>query len=146
MRGVLFLSVVLCLLSSPSAQNPENADSLTFKCTVLYPETSGYPEVSVKADTVKFTLYYVDNVCSGFAYRLSKKDNTLLLQRTTTPPDSCIGDEQMLYGVEGYIANVPKGKYLFDLQTGATDGKLESIFREVVVVKTKKTVQTTGKP
>jgi hypothetical protein len=117
------------------SQEMKDADTFVFQCTVLYPETAGYPEVSVVSDTVKFKLFYVDDGCSGFTYRLLQKDDVLSLQRTTSPPDTCTTDEQILYGVEGFIANMPKGEYLFELQTGATEKDLESIFREWVTVK-----------
>ncbi|MBN1576106.1 MAG: hypothetical protein JW913_06115 [Chitinispirillaceae bacterium] len=135
MRGIFLLLCMLCIIPCAFAQDSENADSSSFQCTVLYPENAEYSTVSVASDTVKFRLFYVDDVCSGFSYRFSQQENLLLVQRTTSPPDTCTADEQILYGVEGFIANVPKGKYLFDLQTGATDNDLTSIFREVVIVK-----------
>ena len=135
MRKVFFLFLVVGVVAPVFAQDSANTDSLSFECKVFYPETSEYPEVSVKSDTVKFRLFYVDDVCSGFTYRFSEKENTLLVQRTTTPPDTCTVNEQILYGVEGSITNVPKGKYLFELQTGAAGKKFESIFRDVVTIK-----------
>jgi hypothetical protein len=135
MRGALLLFCMVCIVPCVNAQDSANTDSPGFHCTVLHPETPEYPEVSVVSDTVKFRLFYVDDGCSGFTYRFSKKDNLLLVQRTTTPPDTCTAGEQILYGVEGFIAGIPKGKYLFELQTGATQDKLESIFREAVTVK-----------
>ena len=135
MRVTSFLLCVFFITPLSFAQDSENTDSISFKCTVLYPETAEYPEVSVAADTVKFRLFYVDDGCSGFTYRFLLKDDVLLLQRTTTPPDTCTPDEQVLYGVEGFIANVPKGYYLLELHTGTTEDKLESIFREGVTIK-----------
>ena len=135
MRGTALFLLILIIISFTYAEDSEKPDSLTFHCTVLYPEKAEYPEVSVTSDTIKFRLFYVDNVCSGFTYRFSTTENNLLIQRTSAPPDTCTPEEQILYGVEGFISNVPKGKYLFELQTGATDDDLESIFREVVIVK-----------
>lgn len=135
MRVTFLLLCTLIIAPFTFAQDPEPADTVSFKCTVLYPETAEYPEVSVASDTVKFRLFYVDNGCSGFTYRFSQKENVLLLQRTTTPPDTCSSDEQVLYGVEGFIANLPKGYYLLELHTGTTEDNLESIFREGITVK-----------
>jgi hypothetical protein len=135
MRGPFLLLCMLCLTPFVSAQDSENADPSLFHCIILYPEKAEYSKVWVASDTVKFSLFYVDDGCSGFTYRFSQKDDLLLVQRTTSPPDTCSPDDQVLYGVEGFIANVPKGNYLFELHTGATDNDLESIFREAVFVK-----------
>ena len=132
------LSLLVCVFFFTPllfGQDSESTDSLSFQCTVLYPETAEYPEISVSGDTVKFRLFYVDDGCSAFTYRFLQKDNVLLLQRTTAPPDTCSTDEQVLYGVEGFIANVPKGYYLLELHTGTTEDNLESIFREGVTIK-----------
>lgn len=135
MKTIMLLLYVVCFTSFISAEDAGETDSLSFHCTVLYPETAEYPEVTVISDTVRFRLFYVDDECSGFTYRFSLQEDVLLLQRITTSPDACTSDEQLLYGVEGFISNVPKGNYLLELQTGASEKNLESIFREAVAVK-----------
>ena len=135
MKGLFLLLCMVGFMQTTLSQEKKDADTSVFQCTVLHPETAGYPEVSVVSDTVKFKLFYVDYGCSGFTYKFSQQDDVLSLQRTTSPPDTCSTDEQILYGVEGFIANMPTGDYLFELQTGATEKDLESIFREWVTVK-----------
>jgi hypothetical protein len=135
MKATSLLQYILVITQFVFTQNPESAETINFQCKVLHPETAEYPEVSVASDTVKFRLFYVDDGCSGFTYRFSQKENVLLLQRTTTPPDTCTTDEQVLYGVEGFIANLPKGYYLLELHTGTDEDTLESIFREGVTVR-----------
>jgi hypothetical protein len=125
----------LCVTTFAFSDNVEKCDTLGFHCAVLHPEKAEYPEVSVSSDTVKFRLFYVDDKCSGFTYRFSKKENLLLIQRISSSSDTCTTDEQFLYGVEGFITNVPKGKYIFELQTGPADTKQTSIFRDAVNVK-----------
>jgi len=109
--------------------------SIGLSYTVLHPENAENSEVTVSADTVKFRLFYVDNLCSGFSYKFTPSPKTLLVQRTSSDSDSCTSDEQILYGVEGFLTNVPKGKYIFELQTGPDETHQESIFREVVNVR-----------
>ena len=136
MRAAALVLWIVCCITVVFAQESEaDTASSSFQCTVLYPENAEYSSVSTAGDTVKFRLFYVDNVCSGFSYGFSQKENTLLVRRTTDSPDTCTPDEQILYGVEGFIAHLPKGKYLFELQTGTPGNRFESIFREVAVVK-----------
>lgn len=135
MRISWLFTIVLLLISTIFAQNSDQTDSIGFDCTILHPENAESSELTVSSDTVKFRLFYVDNVCSGFFYRFLRESNTLFVKRTSSPLDTCTSDEQILYGVEGHIINVPKGKYIFELQTGPSDSIQESIFREVVIIK-----------
>ncbi len=111
------------------------SDSIGFHYTILHPENAENSEVTVSADTVKFRLFYVDDVCSDFSYRFLTCSNKLLVQRSSPDADLCTSEEQILYGVEGILTGVPKGKHYFELQTGPVDTLQESIFREFVNIK-----------
>jgi hypothetical protein len=130
-----FLIFILGVATLSFSDNLEKSDTLGFHCMVLHPEKAEYPEVTVSSDTVTFRLFYVDDKCSGFTYRFSKKENLLLIQRISSASDTCTTEEQFLYGVEGFITNVPKGKYIFELQTGPDETKQTSIYRDAVTIK-----------
>ncbi|NLL14924.1 MAG: hypothetical protein GX267_16090 [Fibrobacter sp.] len=123
--------IFICTFTLSFAQN----DSIGFSYTILYPETVENSDVTVSADTVKFRLFYVDDVCSDFYYKFMIRANKLLVQRSSPDADQCTSDEQILYGVEGILTGVPKGKHIFELQTGPDDTHQESIFRELVNIK-----------
>ncbi|HEX3019812.1 MAG TPA: hypothetical protein VHP36_05905 [Chitinispirillaceae bacterium] len=127
----------VCFLTFISVFSPVFAQtaSIGFSYTILHPENAENSEVTVSTDTVKFRLFYVDNVCSGFSYNFVPNQKTLLVQRTSSDSDSCTSEEQILYGVEGHLTNIPKGKHIFELQTGPSKTIQESIFREVVNIK-----------
>jgi hypothetical protein len=57
------------------------------------------------------------------------------VQRISPDADLCTSEEQILYGVEGILTGVPKGKHIFELQIGPDDTHQESIFREIVNIK-----------
>lgn len=111
------------------------SDSIGFSYTILHPENAENSDVTVSVDTVKFRLFYVDDVCSDFYYKFMPRSNKLLVQRSSPDADRCTSEEQILYGVEGILTGVPKGKYIFELQTGPNDTHQESIFREIVNIK-----------
>ncbi len=134
MRIMLHLTLFFTLSSFFSACFAQS-DSIGFSCTVLHPENAENSEVTASADSVKFRLFYVDDACSDFSYNFKLKSNILLVQRTSSDPQVCTSDEQILYGVEGILTNVPKGKYIFELQTGPDEKRQESIFREIVNIK-----------
>lgn len=121
----------LCTFTLSFAQN----DSIGFSYTILHPENVENSEVTASADTVKFRLFYVDDVCSDFYYKFMIKSNKLLVQRSSPDADQCTSDEQILYGVEGILTGVPKGKHIFELQTGPDDTHQESIFRDLINIK-----------
>lgn len=134
MRIMLHLTLFFTISSFFSTSFAQS-DSIGFSCTVLHPENAENSEVTTSADSVKFKLFYVDDVCSDFSYNFQLKSNTLLVQRTSPDSGNCTSEEQILYGVEGILTNVPKGKFIFELQTGPDEKLQESIFREIVNIK-----------
>ncbi len=129
------LRYIILMLICFTALSFSQSDSIGFSYTILHPENAENSEVTVSADTVKFRLFFVDDVCSDFYYKLITSSNKLLVQKSSPDANLCTSEEQILYGVEGILTGVPKGKYIFELQTGPDDTRQESIFREIVNIK-----------
>jgi hypothetical protein len=105
-----------------------------FEYTIL-PSELHESDLTVRGDTVSFVIYYVDVDCgSSYGYEFEKRKRLLVVKRTLLPEAQCAGDEEFLYGVEGFVAGVPKGIYGFVLEAENNSGT-ESFFTEPVQVK-----------
>jgi hypothetical protein len=117
------------------SESSYGSDSIHFSYQVLPVESPGNSDFTVSGDSVKFTLYYVDFFCDGFDYAFMRDSSKLIVRRVSREFDNCSKDEERIYGIEGLLTNVLKGKYFFELHTGTSDSTIEPMFREFVKVK-----------
>jgi len=132
----LFISVFLCISYISLAQNTQvkASDSISFNYTILAPEV-GESDVSVRGDTVSFTIFYVDADCGdGYEYRFEKRPRELVILRALLPEGRCSREDESLYGVKGALSGVPKGVYRFTLLTQTAVGT-DAVFSEPIQVK-----------
>ncbi len=136
------LLMTLSLTGFAFSQEPEEEqidstntqeDSIIFVYEILEPEAAN-PKIWTSGDTIKFKLYYVDVECEKYLYEFEKQKKSLIVSRITSSSDDCDRSSDLIYAVEGEIIHVPKGKFLFELESKIGD-KTGSIFREVVIVK-----------
>jgi hypothetical protein len=139
MRRVLSAAVLFacCLVVAQPVSPVNNAsvqnDSLGFSYAILEP-VAGNTNVWSSKDTVKFRIFYIDVGCTQYDYRFARDGKSLIVKRTSVSADVCNADSEQLYAVEGKIAGVPKGKYLFELES-VVGVSMSITFRDVAVVK-----------
>jgi hypothetical protein len=132
---VILFAPVLIFAQTDPASNIAVAvgDSLLFDYTVLEP-VAGNSDVWVSKDTVRFRIYYVDAECTTYDYQFARDGKSLIVKRVTMNAELCDNGSELLYGVEGRIWPVPKGKYLFELEA-VVGTKMSITLRDVAVVK-----------
>lgn len=117
-------------------QPPEPAvvdTGIGFSYTILESKL-GESRFNVSHDTLFFRLYYVDNTCINYTYAFNKEGKSLIVKRVTENPVNCYNNEEQLYAVEGRLIRLPKGKFLFELES-VTGENANNLYREVIVVK-----------
>lgn len=120
-------------IEAVEGEGETTSEGLVFSYEILEPvaETS---DISASGDTVFFTLYYIDVTCFDYKYEFEKRENQLAICRVANNPESCVTDSEQLYAVKGIIANVPKGKYLFELEASLGAG-VYTLYHDVVTVR-----------
>jgi hypothetical protein len=131
LESLLFFVLVVSVQGQD--QIPEQS-TIQFSYQEL-PSEPGSTDFAVKGDTVRFDLYYIDVQCEGYVYRFRQEGSSLIVHRVSNDTSRCSNEEQYLYAMKGSLTGVPRGKYLFELRTGAVESATRELFREVIVVK-----------
>ncbi|MBD3347159.1 MAG: hypothetical protein GF401_19060 [Chitinivibrionales bacterium] len=111
---------------------PEDVSPYPFKCAIL-DTTPSNSRVTVDGDSIFFRLFYVDMACSEFSYNLNTDEHLLIIRRSSDDELTCDEEEQSVYGIQGHIKDVPKGKYILQLES-VFSGAKGILFREAIVV------------
>jgi hypothetical protein len=137
-KAILFLAAGLCCSANGAAPPADSvrspADSVEFTCAEIplsEGDEPGATEVSWKADTIRFTLFYVDAACQGYSYVFQCRKQLLKITRVRSPQGTCDRTSERLYGLTGNFRRVPPGVYR--LQLWSLDGKKSEKLSEDLV-------------
>ncbi|MBD3420632.1 MAG: hypothetical protein GF398_10995 [Chitinivibrionales bacterium] len=125
--GILFVSFA----ESDTTVSRQEA-SIEFDYDILNDPDPANPMVAVDSHRVAFSIVFVEIACEDHDYEFERKDNRLILTLTASAAD-CDRSENTMYGVEGKLANVPKGSFLFTLMMEAGPQR-STVFQEWIEV------------